>query len=369
MGLRKERFQNVMQELLVTVGMLAVATVIAFSIFNISSRSTGNIAIIYVLALILISRYTRGYWYGFCSSLFCVMGVNYWFTYPYFRFNFTLTGYPITFIMLLIITIITSTTTSIMTRQADMLKQREKQLMDAEKERMRANLLRAMSHDIRTPLTSIIVASDSYREHPEQYSLPETAQLFEHIGEDAEWLLHMVENLLSVTRIDSDNLGVTKSEEPVEEIVEEAVARVKKRIPSAQITVTLPEEFVMVKVDPLLIEQVLINLLENAIVHGGSAEPVWLKVCYEKERVVFHVRDYGVGIEEEKMKDLINGTLLSGEYSSESKKGMGIGLSICRTIMDAHNGTLQAINHGDGAEFLAAIPIEETEKEGEKNGK
>lgn len=354
-----------LKNIVTTVLLLALATSIAFALFYmVPNENSANIAIVYVLALILISRYTTGYWYGLLSAIVCVACVNYLFTYPYFKLNFTLTGYPVTFLAMLMITIVTSTTTSVLTKQAEILKQKEKELVEAEKERMRANLLRAVSHDIRTPLTSIIVASDSYGEHPDQYSKKEIQNLFSHISEDAQWLLHMVENLLSVTRIDSwgdstANGGkseVVKSMEPVEEIVEEAVSHVKKRLANARILVDVPQEFVMIPVDPLLIEQVLINLLENAIVHGQGEKPIELTVEYQEKMVAFHVRDYGIGIQEERIRDMMNGTIIAGEYSTEQRKGMGVGLSICKTIVDAHDGTFEAVSHTEGSEFIVVIP-------------
>ncbi|MDD5949997.1 MAG: DUF4118 domain-containing protein [Lachnospiraceae bacterium] len=361
----KKQLKNIM----ITVFFLALATAVAFALFYmVSNDNSANIAIVYVLALILISRYTTGFWYGLGSAIVCVACVNFLFTYPYFKLNFTLTGYPVTFLAMLAITLVTSATTSAMTKQAEQLKQREKELAEAEKERMRANLLRAVSHDIRTPLTSIIVASDSYTEHPDQYSRDEVETLFSQISEDAQWLLHMVENLLSVTRIDAGGgdsatkkSGVVKSMEPVEEIVEEAVSRVKKRIVGAGIAVKLPEEFVMIPVDPLLIEQVLINLLENAIVHGKGEKPIELTVVYEENMVAFHVRDYGIGIEESRIQGIMNGTYAAGEYSTEQRKGMGVGLSICKTIVDAHGGTFEALGHREGSEFIVAIPRREQE--------
>ena len=122
-----------------------------------------------------------------------------------------------------------------------------------------------------------------------------------HIGEDADWLLNMVENLLTVTRISEGRASVNKSLEPVEEVMSEAVFRLKKRIPDANIRVLLPEEFIMIPMDAMLIEQVLINLMENAVFHAGSSEPVECSVQIEKRGVTFLVTDQGVGIPEDKL--------------------------------------------------------------------
>ncbi len=155
---------------------------------------------------------------------------------------------------------------------------------------MRANLLRAISHDLRTPLTSIIGSSTSYLENEDRLEASEKRSLVEHIYEDSTWLLHMVENLLSITRIHQDTKArVTRSLEPFEEVLSEAVLRLKKRAPDAQIEVHFPSEFVMIPMDAMLIEQVIINLLENALVHSESIQPIDCFVTTDKTSLTFHV--------------------------------------------------------------------------------
>ena len=214
----------------------------------------------------------------------------------------------------------------------------------AEKEKMRANLLRAISHDLRTPLTGIIGASNLYLENGSQLDEKEKKTLICNIQEDANWLLNMVENLLSVTRINASNAKVNKSLEPVEEVLSEAVQRLKKRLPDAQINVRIPDEFLMIPMDAVLIEQVIINLLENAVVHARSTRPIDCYVTYDDTSVSFHIRDYGVGISDEKLPVIFDGTGAAPTGNSDSSRGMGIGLSICKTIIAAHDGTITARN-------------------------
>ena len=177
-----------------------------------------------------------------------------------------------------------------------------------------------------------------------------------NIYEDSNWLLNMVENLLSVTRIQGDSLSINTTEEPVEEVVGEALEKLKKRYPDAAIRVKIPEEFLMIPMDAVLIEQVTINLLENAIVHSGSILPIDFIVEDHPEHVSFIVRDYGKGLSEEKLQNLFETGTYNNSRSSDSRKGMGIGLSICKTIITAHHGTLSGRNHADGAEFCFTLP-------------
>lgn len=344
--------------ILYTLIILLLATALAFLFFHFVKDNSANIALIYILALILIARRTTGYLYGILSALFCVIFINWCFTYPFFEVNFTLSGYPITFVCMLIITITTSAMTTRLTKQDEMIAERERKLNETEKERIRANLLRAVSHDLRTPLTSIIGASASYIENYSDLTPNEKLELVTTINEDSHWLLNMVENLLSVTRIQQDGRKVAKDLEIVEEVVSEAITRLEKRIPDASILVSAPEDILMIPMDPLLIEQVLINLLENALIHSGSTDSVELNITEDEYFVTFHIIDYGKGIDESIMPDIFSGKY-QNPHTSDAHRGMGIGLSICNTIIQAHNGTITAHNHAHGAEFAFSLPKED----------
>ena len=187
--------------ILSTICILTLATVLAFSFFHITRSDPANIALIYILALIIIARITSGYVFGIISALFCVIFINWCFTYPYFKVNFQISGYPVTFVFLLSISLIVSTLTTQLKKQDKMILERERAINEADKERIRANLLRAISHDLRTPLTSIIGSSDSFIENYQNLTDPEKQSLVSSINEDSHWLLNIVENLLSVTRI------------------------------------------------------------------------------------------------------------------------------------------------------------------------
>ena len=343
---------------IVTGALLAVATCLSYIFFHIMDNPTANIALCYILALFLTARFTSGYFYGLFASLFGVVCVNFLFTYPYFALDFTLTGYPITFIAMFSISIATSALTTNMKEQAKVLSEREKLLMEAEKEKMRANLLRAISHDLRTPLTSIIGSSTVYLENGKYLTETEKSDLVSHILEDSNWLLNMVENLLSVTRINNETTKVNKSLESVEEVLAEAVLRLKKRLPDARVNVCVPDEVLMIPMDAVLIEQVLINLMENAFVHSKTTEPVECYVDTGDDYITFHVQDHGIGIPPEKLSTIFDGSSSTTSTSNDGRKGLGIGLSICKTIIVAHGGDIKAANHNNGAEFYFTLPKE-----------
>ena len=349
---------HILHDILFTIGILILASFLSFSFFHVTRSDPANIALIYNLALIIIARFTTGYLYGIISSLFCVVFINWCFTFPYFTVNFTLSGYPVTFLVMLSIALIVCTMTTQLKKQDKMILEREREINEVEKERIRANLLRAISHDLRTPLTSIIGSSDSFTENYKDLSDQEKLSLVSTINEDSHWLLNMVENLLSVTRIQDDTGTVKKEDEVVEEVVSEAIIRLKKRIPDIKIHVQAPEAVLIIPMDPLLIEQVLMNLMENAFVHSESTAPIDLKITEEADYVTFHVMDYGKGIDEHAIS-----LILKGEYTapktSDTHRGMGIGLSICNTIVQAHGGQITARNHDSGAQFSFTLPKEE----------
>ncbi|SHL94632.1 two-component system, OmpR family, sensor histidine kinase KdpD [Anaerosporobacter mobilis DSM 15930] len=355
-SLRKIRHQ--MNDLTYTILLMICSTTIAFLFFFSSEKNTANITLVYILALILTARYTNSFLYGICSSLIYVVLVNCFFTYPYFRIDFTLSGYPVTFIVMLAITLTTSATTSHLRIQSKLLSEREEMLQKADKEKMRANLLRAISHDLRTPLTSIIGTSANYLES-NTLSEEEARVLLQHIYDDSTWLLHMVENLLSVTRIQDTNTKVKKTEEAIEEVISEAISRFKKRQPIARLEVKIPDELLVVPMDALLIEQVIINLLENAWVHSRSSYAITLSITHNEKEVAFHIRDYGIGIPSEHVSTIFDGMTASNSKSIDGHRGMGIGLSICKTIIEAHRGTITAMNCNPGAEFIFTLPKED----------
>jgi len=351
---KKELLWNI----LITFLALTGATIVSYLLVFVGGH-TSNVSIVYIMAVVLISRYSNGYIPGVIASFISVLCVNLVFTYPFMHLNFTMDGYPITFIALMVISSITSATTTHLKHQNKIIHDREKLLMEAEKEAMRANLLRAISHDLRTPLTGIIGASSSFLENHDTMSEAEKANLVNGIREDANWLLNMVENLLTVTRIRGSKAQVTKSLEPLEEVASEAVMRFHKRFPDAGVKVSVPEELVMVPMDATLIEQVIINLLENAVYHSNSKDPVRLTISIKDGNARFDVRDHGVGIAPERLSTIFDGYTSSPNSSGDSHKGMGIGLSICKTIIAAHNGTITAGNESLGAVFTFTLPLGE----------
>lgn len=350
--------------LLFTIGAAAAATFLAAFYHLINPSGTANIILIYILTIILISSHTDKYRYGILTAIFSVFCINYLYTYPFHEFNFTMSGYPFTFLVMYFISILTSATTFHTKEQASRIKEDEKLIMEAEKEKLRANLLRAVSHDLRTPLTSMIGASSSWLDNESTLPAEEKRELVAQIYEDANWLLHMVENLLSVTRITEGGSDVLKkTPEAVEEILFDAISTVKKRYPDLKVQVLIPDDFLIAPMDPLLIKQVILNLLENSYYHAHSVRPLECRLDNDGHFVRILVRDYGIGIPPEKIQSIFDAAPSAPTSAADTRKGMGIGLSICKAIVTAHGGEIGVHNHPDGAEFYFTLPKEDIHHE------
>ena len=312
-------------------------------------------AMIFVMAVMVISRLTTGYLFGVAASLISVVGVNYAFTYPYLALNFTLAGYPLTFMTMLLVSISTCALTNQLLGQ-------ERLRAENEKEKMRANLLRAVSHDIRTPLTSIMGSTSAVLDNNDTLT-EEDRQLLLDARTDAQWLIRVVENMLSITRMGSERAQIRKELEAAEEILASAAQLFRKRFPEVDISVEAPEEFLLVPMDPILIEQVLANLLENAVVHGETTTMVRARVYKERKAAWFSVRDNGRGISEKKLPDLFSGSFQpSGDSEQDGKRNMGLGLMVCTAIVHAHGGVIEAKNLPEGgAEFVFSLPLDKEE--------
>lgn len=355
------RFVFSWYDCLVCASLLMLATLLCYFLRTIDDSDV-YVALIFELAVVLVSRFTDGYLFGTLASVVGVIGINYIFTYPYYQLNFTISGYPLTFLVMLLVSIVVSTLTT-------QIKQQEKIRAEAEKEKMRGNLLRAVSHDIRTPLTSIVGGVSTLLDSGEQLDDSTRRQLLENIRDESNWLVSVVENLLSVTRMTGEQTQLKKEMEAGEEVLSAAAIKIKKHYPQLQVSVRAPQELLMIPMDIILIEQVLINLMENAIQHGKTTTRVELQLRKQGRFAHFEVADNGVGISRDVFPKLFKGYLSHDDaFTADGRRNMGIGLSVCMSIVQAHGGNMYAENRKlGGALFSFTIPLEE--KDDENSGK
>ena len=278
------KVRSVLKNSGIAFGILGIATAFCFLVQRISESDT-HVPLLFVLAVLFVSRFTDGYVYGIVASIIAVFGVNYVFTFPYFKLNFAITGYPLTFVAMLAV----ACSVSALTTQ---IKKQEQMRLEVEREKMRANLLRAVSHDIRTPLTSIVGSASGIIDNYDALSKENILELLEDMKSEGQWLVPM---------------------------------------------------------DAILIEQVIVNLLENCVLHADGMTKIWLIVTEDGDQVKFSVEDDGAGIKESVLPRMFDGSFQSEDgKESDSKRNMGIGLSVCMTIVRAHDGIMKAENRKEG---------------------
>lgn len=223
-------------------------------------------------------------------------------------------------------------------------KQQQKVQIEMQKERLRADMLRSISHDFRTPLAGIMGLASTAISSYEKISDEVRKSFLQSIYEDADWLNELVENLLQKTRFDEGKVKLNLEEEAAEEIITDAVTHVKKHAHKHTIVVKIPDEIILIKVDGILIRQVLVNILNNAIKYTPKESDIIISLYRQNGHVIFEVKDNGPGILE---SDLVH--VFEPYYHSCSantnKKGMGLGLTLCKSIIEAHNGKISIKNN------------------------
>jgi two-component system sensor histidine kinase KdpD len=352
--------KNIIKNVLVMLVMIAIGVGLCL-IIKTTFTTDMLIPAVMVFSVFLISVFTDGYVYGILASVVSVIIVNFAFIFPYFKIDFLIPENITSAIIMIAIAFITCGFTSKIKHQ-EMLKK------ESEMEKMRANLLRAVSHDFRTPLTTIYGASSALIESGSEFTDEQKEKMLRGIQQDSQWLYRMVENLLSITRLDGD-IKLIKTPIALDELIDSVLIKFAKRYPDQEVEVNLPDELVIIPMDAILIEQVIINILENAVQHAEGMKKLALNVKCDGDRVVFEVQDDGDGIPEDRLKHLFDGSLL-GDSSDEvsvdcrQRRNAGIGLSVCATIIKAHGGDISAYNSAEGgAVFRFTLKIEEVTDE------
>lgn len=345
--------KHILFDVIFTATVLVLFFVVSVLVSHFSGANT-MIPALFTLAAFLISFLTRGYWYGIIGSLLSMLAVNFAFTFPYFKFNFSITENLVSAIIMLSITAMTSALTT-------KLKRQEKLRAETEKEKMRANLLRAVSHDLRTPLTTIYGSSSVLIENYTTLSDEKILQLATGMKEDSEWLIRMVENLLSVTKVGDNKVKLNKADVVLEELVDAVMIRFKKRYPKQRVDLQIPDDFVSIPMDAVLITQVIVNMLENAVQHAKGMTKLCLNVSVKEQHAYFKIIDDGCGIPKEKIDKIFTGYFEAKDTPVDNQKRcMGIGLSVCASIINAHGGEISVQNLPEGGCcFMFTLKMEE----------
>ena len=238
--------------------------------------------------------------------------------------------------------------------------EKEQAAIAVRNEQLRSNLLRSISHDIRTPLTSISGNASNLLTHYEQLDTETLRQIFSDIYDDSEWLIDLVENLLSISRIENGQMDLHLSLEVVNDVIGEALRHIDKKAAQHHILVRPGSDVLIARMDARLITQVLINLINNAVKNTQPGSEITISSEQKEDRVYVHVVDNGPGIPDS-MKPHVFEMFYTGENRvSDGRRGIGLGLALCRSIVEAHGGSIILTdNRPSGCCFTFSLPAEE----------
>ncbi|MGN1161904.1 MAG: sensor histidine kinase, partial [Candidatus Fimenecus sp.] len=241
-------------------------------------------------------------------------------------------------------------------------REKEEAAILAKNEQLRANLLRAISHDLRTPLTSISGNASNLISNGDSFDEATKQQLYTDIYDDSMWLINLVENLLSVTRIEEGRLNLNITEDLVDDVITEALHHVNRKSVEHNITVRHKEDYLLAKMDTKLMVQVIINIVDNAIKYTPKGSNIMIKTWKQGDKAVISIADDGDGIPDE-MKARVFDMFYSGANKiADSRRSLGLGLSLCRSIVSAHGGKITVSdNTPHGTVFTITLPAGEVE--------
>lgn len=245
--------------------------------------------------------------------------------------------------------------------EKERLNEQQKEIsIQIQQEQLRANLLRAISHDLRTPLTSISGNAGILIGNFEVLSEEHKKRLYTDIYDDSIWLIHLVENLLSISRIDNGSINLNLQAELMEEVITEALLHVNRHRENHVIQVILDDEWLMARIDSRLIVQVLINLVDNAIKYTQEGSHITVSARREQSMVMVEVSDDGPGIADDAKSRLFEMFYIADNSRVDGRRGLGLGLSLCKSIVNAHGGMIGVRDHDpNGTVFYFTLQAEE----------
>lgn len=239
-------------------------------------------------------------------------------------------------------------------------KQKQTQI-EIQAEHLRADMLRSISHDLRTPLANIMGSASTSLDNYGKITDKVKKSFLQSIYEDADWLNELVENILQTTRFEEGKAQLNMGQEAAEEIIIEAVTHVKKHAKGHKIFVEIPNEIILVQVDGVLIRQVVINILNNAINYSPEGSDITVSLYLEENHAIFQVKDNGPGISQEELPHMFERYYHKNTNKGSNRKGIGLGLALCKSIVEAHNGRISISNnmpHGTIVSFYVLSEME-----------
>lgn len=241
-------------------------------------------------------------------------------------------------------------------------KEKEEAAILARNEQMRANLLRAISHDLRTPLTSISGNASNLLTNYQKLDDEARSGIFMDIYDDSMWLISLVENLLAVTRIEEERVKLNQSVELMDEVISEALQHVNRKIREHTIRVNSSKELLLARIDVRLIVQVIINIVDNAVKYTPAGSVIEINTREVDGMVEVSVSDDGPGIPDDQKEKVFEMFYTGANKIADSRRSLGLGLALCKSIIAAHGGSIAlSDNHPTGTVFTFTLPVGEVE--------
>ena len=358
-----DKRSSLVLDLMLSLFFLTVATLLGMLFYRLDF-SDSTIMMSYLLGVLMIAVGTSHRVYSLLCSVVSLLLFNYFFVDPRFSLKVLEPGYPVVFLALFVTSFITSTLAVRLkdaAREAEEnAREREAANIQIENERLRSTLLRAISHDLRTPLTSISGNASTLLSHGDSFDEATRRSLYRSIYEDSLWLNHMVENLLASTRLENGEARLSFSTEVLEDILEEAASHVRAFSPNHQIVLESPAELILVRADARLIMQLLINLLNNAVKYTPEGSTVRITAEKRGASAFVTVADDGPGVPDEDKPKIFDMFYTGDQSVSDGRRSLGFGLALCKTIVKAHGGEISVSdNIPHGAVFTFSLPAEE----------
>ena len=242
------------------------------------------------------------------------------------------------------------------------LEEKEASAVLAKNEQLRANLLRSISHDLRTPLTSISGNASNLLSNGQLFDEKTKMQMYADIYDDAIWLINLVENLLSVSRLEQGRMQLRLSTELMDEVVSEALRHIHRRSSLYHLQIQSSEEYILAQMDAKLIVQVLINLIDNAIKYTPPGSTIQIGWKRQEASVVVWVADNGPGISDEAKPHIFDMFYTASNRAADGRRSMGLGLALCKSIVNAHAGEITVADQSPhGTIFTFSLPAGEVE--------
>ncbi|MGN1422285.1 MAG: DUF4118 domain-containing protein [Oscillospiraceae bacterium] len=342
--------KQAVKDLGLTLAIMAAAAAVCF-VLNYVTREDTFAASVFLLGVVFTARFTNGYLYGILASLIGTFLSNWAFTEPYYLLNDSIFKYPVSFVI--------SSCASLMMSMLMTRMRRESELKSiAEREKLRADLLCSVSHDVRTPVTTIAGSAAAYLDNRDVLPEETKTKLIEDIRDEAQWLARVFENILTVTRLYSGTGELNKRPEAAEEVIGEVVMDFHRSHPDIRVNTDVPGELLMVPMDVPLIRQVIKNILENAAIHGQNVTEINIKLSGDGDNVRFSFEDNGCGFSSDDLGHIFDGMIFSPEIKvTDGRRCMGIGLSLCRSVVNLHGGKMSAGNGERGARLEFVLPM------------